>query len=211
MIWLSFDDTRQFFPKDTLIPDLFGNYKVPHFDAKNEAEKYFQEIPVTFFSIVFWWDSLLNINRSSLMDNPKGGLQLLLPFGDKKLAGIATEDIGRCILGCFTDESLIGQRISISSEFLTLDEMTKQLSEVLGKQVTYVDIEPERFRKIPFPGADAVTNMFCFWHDFNERFCDKSHIEMARRLNPKLMTFKQWCQVYKTRFQHHTLRINNNK
>src|SRR5436190_11959568 len=44
VIWSSLEDTRKSIPlSDTRMPTLHGNYKVPHFDAKGEADHYFAE------------------------------------------------------------------------------------------------------------------------------------------------------------------------
>ncbi|HEY0432453.1 MAG TPA: NmrA family NAD(P)-binding protein, partial [Chitinophagaceae bacterium] len=50
-IWSTLEDTRLYVPlNDDRMPTLMGKYKVPHFDAKGEADKFFTEagVPVTF-------------------------------------------------------------------------------------------------------------------------------------------------------------------
>jgi uncharacterized protein YbjT (DUF2867 family) len=44
------------------MPTLMGKYKVPHFDAKAEADHMFTELglPVTFLLTSFYWDNLIH-------------------------------------------------------------------------------------------------------------------------------------------------------
>src|SRR6185312_11492546 len=51
VIWSTLEDTRGFVPlDDDRMPTLMGKYKVPHFDAKGEADHIFRElgVPTTF-------------------------------------------------------------------------------------------------------------------------------------------------------------------
>ena len=51
VIWSTLEDTRRHVPlHDDRMPTLMGKYKVPHFDAKGEANKFFSDLnlPVTF-------------------------------------------------------------------------------------------------------------------------------------------------------------------
>ena len=42
VIWSTLEDTRQWVPlRDDRMPTLMGKYKVPHFDAKGEADGIF--------------------------------------------------------------------------------------------------------------------------------------------------------------------------
>ena len=47
-IWSTLEDTRAFMPPgDTRMPMLQEKYRVPHFDAKAEADAYFKQLPGT--------------------------------------------------------------------------------------------------------------------------------------------------------------------
>ena len=51
VIWSTLEDTREFVPlDDDRMPTLQGKYKVPHFDAKGEANHFFTDagVPTTF-------------------------------------------------------------------------------------------------------------------------------------------------------------------
>lgn len=48
VIWSTLEDSRKFIPlDDTRMPTLQGRYKVPHFDAKAEADAVFAALPPT--------------------------------------------------------------------------------------------------------------------------------------------------------------------
>ncbi len=75
---------------------LSGKYKVPHFDSKGEADKYFTEqgVPTTNLLTSFYWDNFIYFGMAP-KKGENGKLALSLPMGDKKLPGIAAEDIGK--------------------------------------------------------------------------------------------------------------------
>lgn len=74
-----------------------GKYKAPHYDAKGEANKFFVEAGVPSTLLLIW---LFGENIIYFGQGPKRGqagkLALTLPMADKKLPGIAAEDIGKC-------------------------------------------------------------------------------------------------------------------
>src|SRR2546426_12015515 len=59
VIWSTLEDTRKLMESgDTRMPMLQGKYRVPHFDAKAEADTYFSGLPVTYLVTSFYWDNL---------------------------------------------------------------------------------------------------------------------------------------------------------
>ena len=121
-------------------------------------------------------------------------------MGDKKLPGIAADDIGRCAYGIFKKgRELIGKTVGIAGEHLTGAQMAAAFSKALGKEVRYNSVPPEVFRSFGFPGADDLGNMFQFKHDFETYFCGARDLEFARSLNPSLQTFDQWLAQNKGR------------
>ena len=114
-------------------------------------------------------------------------------MGDKKLPGIAAEDIGKCSYGIFRQGSQwIGKRLGIAGEHLTGSEMAASLSRALGQPVSYNAIPPEVYRGFGFPGAEDLGNMFQFKADFEDVFCGARDLAVARSLNPELQTFDAW-------------------
>lgn len=194
-IWSTLEDTRRRVPlSDDRMPTLMENYKVPHFDAKGEADQFFRDagVPTTFLLTSFYWDNLIHFGM-----NPKRGadgtLGFVLPMGDRRLSGIAAEDIGRCAHGVFRrGGDFIGRTVGIAGEHLTGAEMAAALSRALGEKVNHVDVSFEAYRGFGFPGAEDLGNMFQFKHDFNAEFCGARSVELSRELNPELQSFATW-------------------
>jgi len=195
VIWSTLEDTRQWIPlSDTRMPTLMGQYKVPHFDAKGESNKVFTDlgVPTTFLFTSFYWDNLIYFGMGP-RKGPDGKLAFTLPMGDRKLPGIAAEDIGKCAYGIFKKGSeYIGKSVGIAGEHLTGKQMAGALSVALGQEVVHNAVSPEVFRSFGFPGAEDLGNMFQFNHDFEHVFCAARSISVSRALNPSLQTFETW-------------------
>lgn len=202
VIWSTLEDTRRWVPiSDTRMPTLMGHYKVPHFDGKGEADAEFSnlDLPVTYLLTSFYWDNLITFGMGP-RKGPDGNLLFTLPMGDKKLPGIAAEDIGKCCLGLFRKgPAFIGKTVGIAGEHVTGLEMAAAMSRTFDKPVRYNSVSFEAYRSFGFPGAADLGNMFQFKHDFNEAFCGARDLTISRLLNPALMTFEQWLARNKTR------------
>ena len=189
VIWSTLEDTRKYIPlDDDSMPILQGKYKNPHFDAKGAANHFFIDlkVPVTFLTASFYWNNLIN---SGPKKGPDGKLYLTLPLDDKKMAGIASEDMGKCAYGIFKKgKQLIGQTIGVAGEQLTRKEMTKTLSQALD----FNNVTPYTFRGLGFPGAEELGNMFQFYRDFDKECNGARNVDFSRILNPELKSFQQW-------------------
>jgi uncharacterized protein YbjT (DUF2867 family) len=195
VIWSTLEDTRQWVPlDDDRMPTLQGKYKVPHFDAKGEADQVFKSLglPTTFLRASFYWDNFIHFG-SGPQKGPDGRYYLTFPLDDKKMAGIAAEDIGKCAYGVFKrGPEMAGQVVGIAGEHLTGKEMADKLSVSLGQEITYNNVTPETFRSFGFPGADDLGNMFQFYRDFEEVCNTVRNVEASRALNPELQSFDNW-------------------
>jgi uncharacterized protein YbjT (DUF2867 family) len=195
VVWSTLEDTRKRVPlSDNRMPTLNGKYKVPHFDGKGEADAEFARagVPTTFLLTSFYWDNLIHFGMGP-RKGADGQLVFALPMGDKKLPGIAAEDIGRCAYGVFKRGSeLIGRTVGIAGEHPTGAQMAATLGKVLGQPVSYYPMPFDAYRKLGFPGADDLGNMFQYKHDFETDFCGARSLEFSRSLNPQLQTFEAW-------------------
>ncbi len=200
VIWSTLEDTRKWVPlSDNRMPTLMGKYKVPHFDAKGEADQIFRDfgVPTTFLLTAFYWDNLIYFGAGP-QRGPDGSLAIIYPMDDKKLPGIAAEDIGKSAFGIFKrGREFINQTVAIAGEHLTGAEMARGLTGALGQEVKYTNVPPEVYRGFGFPGADDLGNMFQFKRDFNEYFVGARDIAFTRSLNPELQTFDQWLAKHK--------------
>ena len=200
VIWSTLEDTRKWVPlADNRMPTLMGKYKVPHFDAKGEADQIFRElgVPTTFLLTAFYWDNLIYFGAGP-QRGPDGTLAITFPMDDKKLPGIAAEDIGKSAFGIFKrGREFINRTVAIAGEHLTGAEMARGLTKALGQEVRYNNVPPEVYRSFGFPGADDLGNMFQFKRDFNDYFVGARDLGFTRSLNPELQTFDQWLAKHK--------------
>ena len=203
VVWSTLEDTRRWMKlDDNRMPTLMGKYKVPHFDAKGEADRFFVEsgIPTTLLETSFYWENLILFGMGP-KKGPDGRYALTLPMDDKKLPGMSVEDIGKCAYGVFKagPGQLGGKTVGIAGEHLTGDQMARSLSKALGKEVVYNRVTPDTYRGFGFPGADDLGNMFQFKRDFEKDFCGMRDLKVSRSLNPELQTFDAWLARNKAR------------
>jgi uncharacterized protein YbjT (DUF2867 family) len=202
VIWSTLEDTRRWVPLgDNRMPTLLGKYKVPHFDAKGEANAEFTSlgVPTTLFHTSFYWENLIYFGAGP-KKGPDGKLAITMPMADKKLPGIAVEDIGKCALGLFKRGSeFIGKTVGVAGEHLTGAQMAAALTQALGQEVRYNAVQPDEYAKFGFPGADDLANMFQFKRDFQSDYIGMRSLAFSRALNPELQTFEVWLAQNKHR------------
>jgi uncharacterized protein YbjT (DUF2867 family) len=193
VIWSTLEDTRKFVPlDDPRMPTLMGRYKVPHFDAKGEADALFADLPVTYLRTTFYWDNLIHFGMGPGRD-AEGRLSFILPMGDRKLPGIAAADIGPCAFRIFARGlAAAGTDIGIAGDHLSGAEMAAELSRALGEPVSHYAMPFADYAKLGFPGADDLANMFHFYHDFEAEFRASRPVAATRELYPELQDFRTW-------------------
>ena len=206
VVWSTFEDVRDFVSlDDDRMPTLMERYKVPHFDAKAEANKYFEEagVPTTFLYTSFYWDNFIHFG-SEPQRGEDGKLALVIPMGDKRLPGIAVEDIGKCVYGIFKEgKEHIGKTIGVAGGHLTGAELAAGLSKALGEEVTYYPMPWDQYRALGFPGAEDLGNMMQFKHDFQDDYLGARNLDVCRRLNPELQTFSEWLATHGSAIPRH--------
>jgi uncharacterized protein YbjT (DUF2867 family) len=202
VIWSTLEDTRKWVPlHDDRMPTLQGKYKVPHFDGKGESNRFFTEagLPTTFLLTSFYWDNFIYFG-SGPQKGADGNLAITFPLGDKKMPGIAAEDIGACAYGIFKrGAEFIGKTVGIAGEHLTGAQMAAALTKALGRPVAYNSVTPEAYRALGFPGADDLGNMFQFKRDFESYYCGARDTGFSRMLNPGLQNFDTWLSRNKSK------------
>ena len=201
-IWSTLEDTRKWIPiDDNRMPTLGGKYKVPHFDSKGEADKHFIDLnlPVTLLLTSFYWENFIYFGMGP-KKGEDGKLALSMPLGDKKLTGMAVEDIGKSAYAIFKKgNEFIGKTVGISGDNLTGKEMADSFAKALGQDVVYNAVPFEVYRGLGFDGAEDLGNMFQFFHDFDEYFSGARSIEFTKSLNPSLQNFNSWLEENKSK------------
>jgi uncharacterized protein YbjT (DUF2867 family) len=188
------EDTRKLMKADDKrMPILQTKYRVPHFDAKAEADASFSGLPTTFLVTSFYWDNLYMFGLAPKKGDD-GKLAWTFPMGTSKLAGIAAEDIGKVAYGILKGGSqYVGKTVGIYGEALTIEQMGATLSKVLGTgPIQYNAVEADLYRSFGFPGADEMGNMFQVYRDFEKEVLAARSLETTRKLNPALQSFEQF-------------------
>lgn len=194
-VWSTLEDTRLSFPlDDPRLRTLHGKYKVPHFDAKGEADAIFAAdgAPTSYLMAAFYWENFIYFGQGPRR-GPDGNLVLALPLGGGKLPGIAAEDIGRCAYGIFRrGPEVAGERFGVAGEVLSGPEYAAAFSRHLGVPVSFHDMPFDEYRALGFPGADDMGNMFEHHALLGEEFRRNRSPAVARALNPMLQSFDDW-------------------
>jgi uncharacterized protein YbjT (DUF2867 family) len=178
-----------------------GKYKVPHFDGKGEADHFFTDlgVPTTFLVPSFYWENFIYFGAGP-KPGPDGVLALTMPMGDQKLAGIASEDIGKSAYAIFKrGREFIGKTVGIAGDHVTVARMASAMTKALGREVRYNNVPPEVYRSFGFPGAEDLGNMFQFYRDFSSVVNGTRSLEASRDLNPQMQTFDRWLAENKSR------------
>ena len=199
VIWSTLEDTRKLMKADDKrMPMLQEKYRVPHFDAKAEADAYFSGVPTTNLVTSFYWNNFYTFGLGPKKGDD-GKYSWTLPMGNAKMAGIAAEDIGAAAYGIFkAGQQYIGKTVGIVGENLTVQQMCDKISKTLGTgPIQYNAVEPDAYRKFGFPGADELGNMFQVYRDFEKDVLAARSEQTTRQLNPKLQSFDSWLAAHK--------------
>lgn len=195
VIWSTLEDTRRFIPlDDDRMPTLQDRYKVPHYDAKGEANELFAKegVPTTFLQPAFYWDNMINFGMGPKRDT-EGQLVLTFPLGDAKLPGIAGGDVGGCAYGIFSrGADTVGKTFRVAGALLSGAEMADHLSQAVAEPVRYQSVSADAYRGFGFPGAEDLGNMFQAIVEFPAPFGSEEEVAASRSLNPGLLTFDGW-------------------
>jgi uncharacterized protein YbjT (DUF2867 family) len=202
VIWSSLEDVRRFVPlSDPRMPTLHDKYKVPHFDGKGEADHFFTDagLRTTFLYPSFYWENLIYFGAGP-KKGPDGNYYFTAPIGTEKMAGIASEDIGKIAYGIFkAGDTYVGKTVGAAGEHLTGAEMAAAMTRALGCEIRFHAPSPDEYRAYGFPGADELGNMFQFYRDFAGPVNEVRSVARSRSLNPQLLSFDAWLAQNKDR------------
>jgi uncharacterized protein YbjT (DUF2867 family) len=149
-------------------------------------------LPTTFLLTSFYWENFIHFG-SGPQRMPDGTLALLNTMGERKLPGIAVEDIGKCAFGIIAaGDRHINATVGIAGEHLTGAEMASAMSAALGQPIACCAMGDDAYRALGFPGADDLGNMFQVKREFNDDFVRPRSVEESRTLNPEMQDFRTW-------------------
>ncbi len=90
----------------------------------------------------------------------------------------------------------VGSYIGVAGETLSGEEMASKMSHALGKSINFYYMPFDAYRKLGFPGAEDLGNMFQYQQMFAEDFYKARDPKRSRELNPELMDFSAWVAKY---------------
>ncbi|MCW2653510.1 MAG: NmrA/HSCARG family protein [Mycobacterium sp.] len=200
VVWSTLEDTRPHFARlGSNVPNALGNYKVPHFDAKAEANTFFTDlsVPTTFLQTTAYYEAFQQGQGPHRNDN--GELVLSLAMADNPMALIAAEDIGKTALGVFRrGGQFIGKTVSIAGTIATGEELAAKFTAALGEKVVYRPLTADAMRASDQPGAVEVANNFQFYSDASQYFTAVRNLDLVRELNPELQSLDSWLTEHKS-------------
>jgi uncharacterized protein YbjT (DUF2867 family) len=162
------------------------NTRIPHFESKWQIEQHISSlrIPVTIFRPVWFMENFLMPQfRDSIL---KGTLSMPLK-PDKTLEMIAVDNIGGFVARAFDNPAeFIGRAIDIAGDELTIPQVADKLSEVVGRDVKFVEMPIKEMKET----SEEWAKMFQWFNDVGY----KSNISELRQMLPDLMDFDTWLQ-----------------
>jgi hypothetical protein len=183
------------------MPMLQEKYRVPHFDAKAEANAYFAGVPTTFLVTSFYWDNLYSFGLAPKKGDD-GVYSWTFPMGDSKLAGIAAETSARWPTA--SSRAAAVRRQDHRDHRREPDAQRDERQARQGprhRRVKYNAVDADAYRGFGFPGADEMGNMFQVYRDFEKEVLAARSAETTRQLNPQAQNFDQFIAKNKSKIE----------
>jgi len=161
---------------------------IPHFESKYRVETYLGSIvPSTILRPVFFMENL----TPQLVPDGDGEIVIRMPMpGDIPMQMISVRDIGRAAARLLVEpEAIEGNAIEVAVDELTLDEVARQVGEVLGV--------PARFETIPleYLGDDEDLKAMFSWFAAGSAY--KADLSASRALIHGSSDLREWLGAYR--------------
>lgn len=196
VVWSTLENTRDKLKHK--VPIIKDNYYVPHFDAKFDANEFFKNLPTTFLHTSFYYENFINM---PMIQKSDAGLTIALNMGDAVLPMVAVEDIGKAAANIFKKPELKGKNAYIASDILTCNEIATLFSKHLGAPCAYYKMDDESYRKLPFPGAMELGNMFTYYREDVQEFAGNRKTS-SKALVSNLISFDAWLSQHKDKIKY---------
>jgi uncharacterized protein YbjT (DUF2867 family) len=161
---------------------------IPHFDNKARIEETVKSLGFPSYTILRPVFFMNNLTTPASLNGDKL-ITALKP--DTKLQMIASDDIGRFGAKAFSDAARMnGIELDIAGDSVTMPEAAAELSELVGKTVTYQPIPIEAVRQ----QSDDMARML-EWFDAVGYSADIPSLESTWGVRPK--TLREWVRAQK--------------
>lgn len=128
-----------------------------------------------------------------------------LPAGEARVSQVDVRDVGGAVARVLRDKGHEGKAYELTGpEALTFAECAAKLSAVLGKPVTFTDVEPEEFKLaltghgMPEWSADAFIDLLTYCKTGGGALVT-THVEQVGKRSPT--SFERFSQDYVTAFR----------
>jgi uncharacterized protein YbjT (DUF2867 family) len=169
-----------------------GALKSPHFDIKAEHEELARSlgIPSTFIHVPFYFENFLYFFPPRPAGD--GSFQFGFPQGDRPLAAMSVEDVGRVVAPMFEQpEQWIGKVVKPAGDEIPASEYAAIMSRTTGADIRFAHVPRETFAALGFPGAEDLADMFEYYRlHIPSRVND---IASCRARAPELQNFATWA------------------
>ena len=180
------------FSGDAHIEELLGK-KCDYYDGKAIVEKYLCkiEVPCTIIHVAFYYENFCDFAPP---EKGKDGTYTMTYPLKGPMSTISVSDIGRAVVTIIKNPNeYMGKTLELCGDSMTMGEYAAIMSEVTGKTVKYNQLTLEAFSKLPIPGIEDLVAMYEFVDSVPSQF----HIELTRKLNPDVATFRLWVEKNK--------------
>lgn len=197
VVWFTLEGTRDLpLDGDARMPRLSADgSRVPHFDAKTDANAHFAGLPVTFLITGYFWDNLMNFGLGPKRQVDGRYVRTMADWADAPIAGHAAEDIGKAALGIFAaGDRFVGQTIGIRGGAPTLQDMADAIAREFDMRIDVRPVDFATYRSFGFPGSADPGKNFEYFRIFNDRFLGLRSEALMRELNPAAETFPEFLK-----------------
>lgn len=168
---------------------------VHHFDGKGKLMAYAKSLnlPAVYVKLACYFENMMSFFVPR--PNAEGKLAVTLPdMQGKPFNNVSVAETGMYVKAIDADwDKWVGKEIPLCSELITLDDMLKKMSDVLGVEVVYNPVPAEVFASFGFPGADDLAQMFVY---YREGPIDRDP-KISLELYPEAATTESWTRKNK--------------
>ncbi|HVE71990.1 MAG TPA: NmrA family NAD(P)-binding protein [Thermoanaerobaculia bacterium] len=149
-------------------------------------------IPATFVHVPFYYENFLYFFPPRPAGD--GTYQFGFPQGDRPLAAISVQDVGRVVAPIFEQpETYIGKVLKLAGDELPAADYAAAMARATGKDVRYAYVPRETFAALGFPGAEDLADMFEYYRlHIPSRVKD---IETCRTIANGVQSFETWVSA----------------
>ena len=189
VIWSTLEDTRKRVPlTDDRMPTLQGKYKVPHFDAKGEADRVFADagVPTTFLLTSFYWDNFIHFGMGPKKRRRTASCAITLPMGRREAARHRGRGHRQARLRHLQARRRVHRqdRRHRGRAPDRRGDGGRASARRSARRCATTRSSPEVYRGFGFPGADDLGNMFQFKRDFEQEFARRARRRRVARAEP---------------------------